>query len=55
MTGPTMLPMMKELPHSEDTRPRIDGGASRTTSAIAEMVNMVEPRPPSPRKTSSCQ
>ncbi|MEZ5094882.1 MAG: hypothetical protein R2731_01280 [Nocardioides sp.] len=31
------------------------GGESRTISASAETVNIVDPRPPRLRKTSSCQ
>ena len=50
-----MPPIRNELAYADDTRPRIVGGARRTSSAIAETVNIVEPMPPSPRKTSSCE
>ena len=55
MTGPMTPPMRKALPYIDETRPRMLGGASRTSSAIAETVNIVEPMPPSERKMSSCQ
>ena len=48
-----MPPTRNALAYAEETRPRMCGGARRTSSAIAETVNIVEPMPPSPRSTSS--
>ena len=53
--GPRMLPIRKALPYSDDTCPRCDVGASRTSRPMAETVNITEPMPPSPRNRSSVQ
>jgi len=55
MTGPTMLPIRNIEPYRAETRPRIVGGASRTSRPIAETVNITEPIPPRERNTSNCQ
>ena len=39
----------------EDARPRIVGGASRTSIVTDATVNIVDPIPPSDRNSSSCQ
>ena len=54
MSGPTTPPRRKALANTEETRPRIVGGASRMMSAAEETVNIVEPMPPRDRKTMSC-
>ncbi len=53
--GPQTLPIRKADAYAPETRPRLSGGASRTTRAIDATVNITEPAPPRPRKMSSCQ
>ena len=55
MTGPPMFPMRKAVAYRPAIRPRAPGGESLVSKAMAEMVNIVDPRPPRPRNTSSCQ
>ncbi len=50
-----MLPMRNPAEKKPDTRPRMSLGAIRISKAIAEMLNIVDPMPPRPRKISSCQ
>ena len=54
-TGPAMLPSRNPVAHSPVARPRSSGGASRTSRAIEDTVNIVEPIPDSDRNSSSCQ
>ncbi len=53
--GPHTLPIRKADAYAPETRPRLSGGASRTTRAIDATVNITEPAPPRPRNTSNCQ
>ena len=54
-TGPRTLPIRKAEAYAPETRPRLSGGASLISRPIAATVNITEPAPPRPRKTSSCQ
>ena len=55
ITGPRIPPIRNVEAYMPEIRPRESGGARRTIRPMAEMVNMVEPSPPRPRKSSSCQ
>lgn len=54
-SGPLTEPIRKLVDHRPDTRPRCSGGEMRITSASDDTVNIVEPMPPTERKTRSCQ
>ncbi len=53
MTGPAMLPDRNPVAHAPEARPRRAAGDMRMTSAAAETVNIVDPRPPAARKIRS--
>ena len=53
IAGPAIPPKRNPAWNAPEARPRCSGAAVRSTSAIADTVNIAEPTPPIPRRTSS--
>ena len=53
--GPQTSPIRKAPAHTPWARPRRWLGVTRTSRLTALTLNMIEPTPPAPRRTSSCQ
>ena len=53
-SGPAIPPKRKPLWYALDARPRCSALTVRSSSDRAETVNIVDPRPPTPRRISSC-
>ena len=53
IAGPVTPPKRKPAWNAPDARPRCSGPAVRSSSAIADTVNIADPIPPTPRSTRS--
>ena len=53
IAGPAMAPSRKPDCHMPVARPRWSALATRSSSEIADTVNIAEPTPPMPRSSSS--
>ncbi len=53
IAGPVTPPNRNPAWNAPDARPRCSGPAVRSSRAIAETVNIADPIPPTPRRTSS--
>ena len=53
IAGPAIAPSRKPVCHMLIARPRWSASTTRSSSEIADTVNIAEPTPPTPRSRSS--